>query len=625
MSDQKTDVPACTKTGTDQSVGPATEEQQTLPEKKSPITASSAEKPDAQRSSLLSRLFHCLSSISVRYKIAGTLIMILSVAVVSLGVMTFTRQHAILQNELKSRAETLVHELANAGKEGLLTRHEMPVVSTLADIQKRDDVVYVMVLDDEGRVFAHSDYSKKGSLLSDPPDQAAAKADSLFFQKVVLNNDSILDATMPILLKTSNLKIGAARIGLSDKALSVATRRQKNTYLWMALGFVIAGLMVSFGLAHVLTKPLASLEKGIQIVARGDLRKLVSVNSDDEIGKLTSVFNQMILSLREKLLMEKYLSQSTVLNIREHRDVTQLKLGGERKYVTALFSDARGFTTLSEKMSPEDVVRIMNIYLNLQTTVIHQWGGIVDKFVGDEVMAIFEGRGMEINAVRAAVEIQNYCRSLNEARAAFGEQQINIGIGLNSGDVVMGNMGSEDHMDYTVIGDSINVAARLCGIAQPGQVLVSQAIADAIGDQVVWKKLTPVMVKGKNHPIGITEPVTIKGGSRQYMRKATEISVTYSLEGFPEEVNKAVMKNVGPDGCLLEVSGPIGIGSKLNLTMNLAEVGAITVRASVYHARRQGSAYYTGLCFEDLPEKIKHRIIQWIHQVNTEIVEGLFL
>jgi adenylate cyclase len=626
MSDPRTDIPACTNSGMERPVHPTTEGPQLLPDRKSEITPPSAEKHDKQRtSSLFSHLYRCLSSVSVRYKIAGTLIVILSVAVVSLGVMTFTRQHAILQNQLKNRAETLVHELANAGKEGLLTRHEMPVVSTLADIQKRDDVVYVMVLDDEGRVFAHSDYSKKGALLNDPPDQAATKADSLFFQKVILNNESILDATMPILLKTSNLKIGAARIGLSDKALSEAIRKQKTIYLWMALGFVIAGLVVSFGLAHVLTKPLASLEKGMQIVARGDLRKLVTVNSNDEIGKLTSVFNQMILSLREKLLMEKYLSQSTVLNIKEHRDVTQLKLGGERKYVTALFSDARGFTTLSEQMSPEDVVRIMNIYLNLQTTVIHQWGGIVDKFVGDEVMAIFEGRGMEINAVRAAVEIQNYCRSLNEARAAFGEQQIHIGIGLNSGDVVMGNMGSEDHMDYTVIGDSINVAARLCGIAQPGQVLVSQSIADTIGDQVIWKNMAPVVVKGKNQPIGITEPVAIKDGSRQYMRKSTDISVTYSLEGFPEEVNKASMKNVGPDGCLLEVRGPIGIGSKLNITMNLTELGAITVRASVYHARRQDSAYYTGLRFEDLPENIKHRIIRWVHQVNTEIVEGLFL
>ena len=188
----------------------------------------------------------------------------------------------------------------------------------------------------------------------------------------------------------------------------------------MALGFVVGGLLVSFALARLITKPLDSLAAGIQVVARGDLRRLVPVSSSDEIGKLTNVFNQMILSLREKLLMEKYLSQPTVQSIKEHRDMTQLKLGGERKYVTALFSDARGFTSLSEKMSPEDVVRLMNVYLNLQAKVIHQFGGTIDKFVGDEVMAIFEGRGNEINAVRAAVEIQSYCKALNAARSAAG-------------------------------------------------------------------------------------------------------------------------------------------------------------------------------------------------------------
>jgi len=293
--------------------------------------------------------------------------------------------------------------------------------------------------------------------------------------------------------------------------------------------------------------------------------------------------------------------------------------------VTALFSDARGFTALSEKMSPEDVVRLMNIYLNLQTSVIHQFGGIVDKFVGDEVMAIFEGRGNEISAVRAAVEIQSYCKALNAAWAASGEKQVNLGIGLNSGEVVMGNMGSEDHMDYTVIGDNINVAARLCGVALPGQVLVSNAIADAVGGQAQLTELAPVQVKGKDHPINIAETVSVKGGGRRYMRKATDTSVTYSLEGFADESNTAVVKNISPAGCLLEVNGPIGIGSLLNINFNLVALGSINVHAAVYHVRKQDAAYYIGLCFENLPEDAKHRIVQWIHEVNTEIVEGLFL
>ena len=496
---------------------------------------------------------------------------------------------------------------------------------TISDLLKRDDIVYAMVMDDEGKVFAHSDISRKGTLLTTSTDLAALRADGLLYQETGSGSALILDTTLPIVLQNKSLKIGVARIGLSEKSLIESLDRQRNLYFWIALGFIIGGLAVSFALARMITKPLDALAEGIQVVARGDLRRLVPVRFDDEIGKLTNVFNQMILSLREKLLMEKYLSQPTVQSIKEHRDVTQLKLGGERKYVTALFSDARGFTSLSEKMSPEEVVRLMNVYLNLQAKVIHQFGGTIDKFVGDEVMAIFEGRGNEINAVRAAVEIQSYCRALNAARTAAGEKTISIGIGLNNGEVVMGNMGSEDHMDYTVIGDNINVAARMCGIAQPGMVLVSKAIAEVIGEQAQLKDLHPVIVKGKDQPIGIAEVVSVKGGARQYMRKATEEAATYSPEGFSDESFSALVKNISPSGCLMVVGAPVGIGSKLNLIIGLHELGNITVRATVYHARKQDAAYYVGLAFEDLSEELRHRIIQWIHEVNTEIAEGLML
>jgi adenylate cyclase len=584
-----------------------------------------AERKEGGPPAPLSRAVRFLASVSVRYKIAGTVLMVLSLAVASLGIATFTRQNAILRNELNSRAGILVQELANVGKEGLLTKQDLPVYTAISDIRKRADVVYAMVLDDEGRVFAHSELSRNAALPAGPADLAAWRAGDLLFQEITVNNEAVLDAAIPIVLKSLGLKIGAARIGLSQKTLHTAIRNQKRMYLWIALGFGVTGLLVSFALARLITKPLDALAAGIQVVARGDLRGLVPVTSTDEIGRVTGVFNQMILSLREKLLMEKYLSQSTVLNIKEHRDVTRLKLGGERKYVTALFSDARGFTALSEKMSPEDVVSLMNVYLNLQTSVVHQWGGIVDKFVGDEVMAIFEGRGMEVNAVRAAMEIQNFCKALNEARSAAGETVISVGIGLNSGEVVMGNMGSEEHMDYTVIGDSINVAARLCGVAHPGQVLVSKAVAEAVGDQATWKALPPVTVKGKDQPIVIAEPLTITGGARRYMRRTADISVTYTLEGFSDEANSGMVRNISADGCLVEVSGPMAIGSKLNVTFSLVTLGTITVRATVYHARRQNRTYFIGLCFEDLQTDVQHRIVQWVHQVNTEVVPGLFL
>ena len=624
-----TDTPGSDKSDKVETAGsaePSSEGLRVMTEQKQAVAVPSpAKQQDVQRRSFFFRIMKHLSSIRIRYKIAATLILVLTLAVASLGIVTFTRQNALLRNEMRSRAATLVNQLANVGKEGLLTKQEMPVFSTITDIQKRDDVVYAMVIDDEGRVFAHNDISKKGTSLTEPSDQVALKADALLFQETVFNNDAVLDATVPILLMSKNLKIGVARIGLSEKALNDSISKQKSIYLWVALIFVIGGLIVAFALGRMITKPLDLLSEGIQIVARGDLRRLVAVRSDDEIGKLTSAFNNMILSLREKLLMEKYLSQPTVQSIKEHRDVTQLKLGGERKYVTALFSDARGFTSLSEKMSPEDVVRLMNVYLNLQAKVIHQFGGTIDKFVGDEVMAIFEGQGNEINAVRAAVEIQSYCKALNLARIASGEKTISIGIGLNNGEVVMGNMGSEDHMDYTVIGDNINVAARMCGIAQQGTVLVSKAIAEVIGSEAALKDQHPVMVKGKDQPIGIAEVVTVKGGARQFMRKATDASATYFLAGFSDESYSALIVNISPSGCLLQVEAPVGIGSKINVLFDLPELRDITVRATVYHARKENNIYYIGLCFEDLQEDAKYRVIQWIHQVNSEIAEGLLL
>ena len=290
-----------------------------------------------------------------------------------------------------------------------------------------------------------------------------------------------------------------------------AIARQKLTFFWISLVFVAIGLLIAFALAKVLTGPIYTLAVGMQIVAGGDLNQQVKVAYKDEIGKLTESFNQMVLSLREKLHMEKYLSHSTLKSIRKVRDASELKLGGERKYVTALFSDVRGFTEMSEKMSPEEVVEVLNIYLNLQEKIVRNWGGNVDKYVGDEIMAIFEGKGQEINAVRAAIETQRFCRTLNWAREKLGKKQMNVGIGLNSGDVVMGNMGSQEQMNYTVIGDNINLTARLCSAAAAGQVVISKATADALGKEATLSKLESIKVKGKERLIEIYEASAVKG------------------------------------------------------------------------------------------------------------------
>ncbi len=567
-------------------------------------------------SSPFAKMVGMLSSIRVRYKIAGTFIVILTLTVSTLGVVTFSSQKEMLQREMKARASVLVQQLANSGKEALLTKQELTIASTMQDIMHRDNVVYAMITDDSGTVFAHSDFSLKGTTPSSDVDKAAAQATDILFQETDFQGDTVLDAAFPITLRTKSLKIGVARIGLSQKELKAAIEKQKTTYFLMALGFVLFGLVISFVLARLLTRPLDLLSDGIQEVAKGNLRNLVRVTSSDEFGVVTRTFNEMVLSLREKLHMEKYLSQSAVNSIRQHRDQSQLKLGGERKYVTAFFSDVRGFTSLSEKLTPEEVVVLMNTYLNFQAEVIQAWGGNVDKFVGDEVMAVFEGQDSEINAVCAAVEIQRYCEALNKARADDGLRSVFIGIGINSGDAVMGNMGSEDHMDYTVIGDSINTAARLCGIAQPGQVLISKVVADAIDGRATCEALPPVNVKGKDKPLEIFAVTKAQGGQRQYKRKAADIPVTYSEEGLPG-IRNATLKNLSPMGCLMSTDAAVARDAQLVMAFALPDMGDIQVSGIVRDARKSGDVHLVAIRFGDMETKAQSRIVQWVHRVNS--------
>jgi len=357
----------------------------------------------------------------------------------------------------------------------------------------------------------------------------------------------------------------------------------------------------------------------------GDLSRQVPVSNTDEIGRLTEVFNQMILSLREKLHMEKYLSRSTVKSIKKNRDRSQLRLGGIKKDVTMLFSDVRGFTSMSEKMRPEEVVTLLNVYLNLQGKVIRRWGGIVDKFIGDEVMAIFEGSKADLNAVRSAVEIQRYCESLNWARGKTGQKQLQIGIGLNSGEVVMGNMGSVEQMDYTVIGDNVNIAARLCSIAKPGQIVVSKVIADKIFEKANVEKLEPVTLRGKAVPLDIYCVSDIKGLTRKYMRQTMEAPVIVHPVGMPDQRNWAMTKYLSPSGCLLEVNFALDIGSKVGLIVDHKRFENLKFVATVKHIRKHNAKFYIGMIFDELDDASKCRIISWVHEVESDVIDGAVL
>jgi adenylate cyclase len=206
---------------------------------------------------------------------------------------------------------------------------------------------------------------------------------------------------------------------------------------------------------------------------------------------------------------EHYLDASVLEQMLAHPE--KLKLGGEKKEMTVLFSDIRGFTSLSERLTPEGLVKLINAYLTPMTDVVFEQGGTLDKYIGDAVMA-FWGAPVDqpdhaLRACRAALRFLEKLAQLNAGWRAQGLPEVDIGVGISSGPMNVGNMGTHGRFNYTVMGDAVNLASRLEGTNKDygTRVLLSEGTWQLVRDQVVTRRLGAVRVKGKSQPVPIYE------------------------------------------------------------------------------------------------------------------------
>lgn len=211
-------------------------------------------------------------------------------------------------------------------------------------------------------------------------------------------------------------------------------------------------------------------------------------------------FEQLMERRRITGIFGKYVAPQVVKKILEEGEES-LKLGGTRKFISVLFVDIRGFTPLSEKAQPEEVVEILNDYLDLCAKSIFNNGGTLDKFIGDATMAIYNApldlEEHAFKAVKTAWEMKQGAEPLKARILERFGKEVNFGIGVNTGYAVVGNIGSKDRMDYTAIGDTVNTSARLESNAKAGQILISQATYDLVKDKVEVTSLGGIKVKGK--------------------------------------------------------------------------------------------------------------------------------
>ena len=290
-------------------------------------------------------------------------------------------------------------------------------------------------------------------------------------------------------------------------------QREQRAFRWQIGAISVVVLVGALGflifLSHRFSVSIRELVGATIEIQQGNFTIKVPVRSRDEIGHLATSFNEMAEGLAQKEKFKSVLNKVADRDVAEQLMSGQITLGGEAREVSILFCDIRGFTSLTQGMPPAEVIQMLNEHMTTLTSVVYENDGMVDKFVGDLIMAVFgapKARGNDTyNAARCAMRMILERVKLNETSS----HKISIGIGIATGEVVAGNMGSIDRLNYTVLGERVNLASRLCSKAAPMEIVIDEGTKAKLGDRITVESLPPTALKGFSEPVQTFKLLTV--------------------------------------------------------------------------------------------------------------------
>jgi len=293
--------------------------------------------------------------------------------------------------------------------------------------------------------------------------------------------------------------VGNIAVRYSQSAWEALSQRILYQMLLAAIVVMLLSSVLIYWIAGRISKPMEALGYAASRVAAGDYQVNLDVKGNDEISDAMNQFNQMVEGLAHKEKMRdtfgKYLNPKLVSEVFEHGSS---QMDNHRQNVSVVFADMVGFTSFSENSTPEYVVDVLNKHFEVFHRIIDYFGGHVDKYIGDAVMAVFnhpkENEDHIEYAVLAALAMAKACEYLGVLRQ--NGERISFRVGLNSGDAIVGSIGANERLEYTVIGDTVNIASRMCGLGEGGEVVLSHGMFEELDSRFEFETLGMKKVKG---------------------------------------------------------------------------------------------------------------------------------
>jgi len=338
---------------------------------------------------------------------------------------------------------------------------------------------------------------------------AASSLDS-GIRNVAVAGESYVTAYLPLL---PLITPGRAAIALQrslEAELGPSRRLEEFILILLLASLVVAGLIAPL-FARNLSRPLIALAEHTRVIARGDYGKRLNLEREDEIGQLATSFNRMSEGLAERDRVRDLLDKNVSPEVAAQLMRDGGALGGEEREVTILFVDLRSFTRLSESMDPREVLALLNRYFDRMSGIVEIYHGVVDKYIGDAIMALFGAPVAHAShadsAILAALEMKSALARLNAELATEGRSKLSFGIGINTARIIAGNIGSSRRLNYSVVGDGVNVAARLQDLTRMSEfrsdILISAATLAAAKGTYRVRSLGAAPVRGRDMPVDV--------------------------------------------------------------------------------------------------------------------------
>ena len=461
------------------------------------------------------------SHIGLKLKLILLVVVLILVIMSSIAFLFGVRHERTLRGEMRKRATNIAQITGSMSLLQIPGASPMSLSKSFVSLipQLDSNVLYVVIFDETGKAAATAVNRPLLKILSKEEEIDAAERELIEAVGAAGGEKEGSIASrwgallpMEVDLRPQEEYKGKISIGFSLLSMEREILYSRLTAAGLTLGFLLLGGIVALAMASSITTPIQVLVRGMEEVRNGNLAMEVRIPNKDEIGTLAGAFNFMLAGLREreriKVTFKRYVSKQVAEKLLEERDVV---VTGERRRASILFSDIRGFTPMAERMTPEEVVSMLNEYFGVMIDIIFEYEGTLDKFIGDAIMAVFGApvrhKDDPLRAVKTAIAMQKALAELNEERDRRGAEAIYMGVGISTGDVVAGNIGSEKRMEYSVIGDHVNLAARIQSKSGRGRILICPATYRAVGSEIKTIPLEPVMLKGKSHPVQIYEVV----------------------------------------------------------------------------------------------------------------------